>query len=119
MKESILKILRQTSTTDSQKLKLILELLNVKDNLYWENKLIKLSLHEIDKLNKTYWTHIINNLIQDLDSYIYKTGKIYKSHYLTIMNWARKAWLKKVQKIYICSYWNTHYVWTSCECWQF
>ena len=120
MKETILKILRMTSLTDAQKIEQIVQFLK-EDNskYYWANKLVKLDKEELNKLNKMYGTQIIKNMIVDLDWYIYKTGKKYKSHYLTIINWATRAWIEKVREMFNCSYGNTHYKWDKCTCGNF
>jgi len=63
-----------------------------------------------------YGTQVIKNMIESVDAYVYKTGKEYKSHYLTIINWCTKAWIEKVRQMYTCSYWETHYKWDDCTC---
>lgn len=75
---------------------------NKKTNIYiyGEFNNVKLTKEEYDKLEK-------NNLlsyIEKLSSYIASTGKRYKSHYATILNWSRKEiknnpnWLNKTIK---------------------
>jgi len=51
---------------------------------------VKLSLKEKEKLNETLGEDTTNSLIQDLSFYLASTGKKYKSHYATLLNWARR-----------------------------
>jgi len=103
--------------TDSEKIKLINEYINEdKTKNYWYNKSVLMSDQELKKLNSDYWDIIIKNMIEKLDSYIYKTWKNYVSHYLTIRNWLRREWVKELPKTYICSYGNIHRKWETCDC---
>lgn len=55
-------------------------------NIYGEFKNVKLKKEEYDKLEKSN----LLPYIEKLSSYIASRGKKYKSHYATILNWARK-----------------------------
>ena len=55
-------------------------------NIYGEFKNVKLKKEEYDKLEKSN----LLPYIEKLSSYIASKGKKYKSHYATILNWARK-----------------------------
>ena len=119
--ETIKKYLRMRSKSCKEILDLIREYVKEdKSNNYWDNNLVELTDAEYTKLINTYWTVVIKHFIENLDSYIYKTGKQYKSHYLTIMNWIRKDWKAvKIKPTYVCSYWTSHYVWIKCDCGNF
>jgi len=120
MKEVILKILRQTSLNDEQKLKQIFKFLTEDiTNTYWTNKLVKLDSDELTKLNRMYGSQVTRNMIENLDSYIYKTGKKYKSHYLTIINWCTREWIEKRKDSWICMYWQFHEWDKECDCGNF
>jgi len=118
--EYIKKILRMTKTNDSTKIWLIWDYLSEdrKDN-YGMNKLVKLSLDEFKKLNRTYGKQVIKNMIDSLDWYIYIKGKKYVSHYLTICNWCNREWVKKLPETYKCSYGWVHRKWEDCKCMEF
>lgn len=118
MKERILRILRKTSLDDSEKLKAIFELLSKEDlKFYGFNKIVELSDEELKKLHDVYWSHAINRFIQNLDTYVYNTGKQYKSHYSTILNWISRDWtVQKIPKTYRCWYGNNHRRWEQCDC---
>lgn len=51
---------------------------------------VKLSKIEHKKLNDQYGVKVIEDFIEKLDAYIASTGKKYKNHYATILNWIRK-----------------------------
>ena len=54
-----------------------------------EFKNVKLTLEELKKL-KTKFPDIFKDKIENLSHYVESTGKQYKSHYATILNWDRK-----------------------------
>lgn len=66
--------------------KVRLELGKDRDNIYGEFKNVKLSDEEYAKLEKSNLLPYIDKL----SSYIASKGKRYKSHYATILTWARK-----------------------------
>ena len=66
--------------------KVRIELGKYRDNIYGEFKNVKLSDDEYAKLEKSNLLPYIDKL----SSYIASKGKRYKSHYATILNWARK-----------------------------
>ncbi len=51
---------------------------------------MRLSEIECKKLNDMYGDKATEDFIGKLDTYIESTGKKYKSHYATILNWIRK-----------------------------
>lgn len=66
----------------------------VKNNIYirphageFEN--VKLTKEELDKLQASY-SDCYEDYIEKLSSYLEQTGKRYKSHYATILNWMRR-----------------------------
>lgn len=71
------------------------------DNIssYGEFSNVKLTLLEFQKLNITYGSSNIKNLIVELDGYIESSGRRYKSYYATIQNWTRRNGIKKIEKI--------------------
>lgn len=86
-------------------------------NNYGTNSLVSLTNDELVKLNTTYWTVAIKEMIERVDSYIYSTWKKYNSHYLTILNWIRRDWtIKKLPQTYVCAYGEVHRKWTNCNC---
>ncbi len=119
--ERIKVILRKTSMTDEAKL-IAINLIVNEDNSksYGENKLVHLTDEELKKLNSKYGDQVIKHMIERLDSYVYGSGKQYKSHYSTILNWIRKdGTIKEIPKVYKCSYGAIHRVWEDCTCGNF
>ena len=54
---------------------------------------------EYNKLIDAYWERVIKEQIKNLNNYIWQNWKDkYKSHYYTILNWNRKAWIKEIPK---------------------
>lgn len=51
---------------------------------------VKLSEIEHKKLIDQYGDRVTQDFIEKLDAYVESTGKKYKSHYATILNWIRK-----------------------------
>ncbi len=87
------------------------------DKNYGTNKLVKLSDTELVKLKEIYGTPVTKEMINRLDWYIYKSGKEYVSHYITICNWCRKEWIEKIRPMYTCSYcWSVNRKWKECGC---
>lgn len=50
---------------------------------------------EYNKLIDSYNKNIIDKYINNINNYIWSTGKKYKSHYHTILNWLNRDWVKK------------------------
>ena len=83
--------------TDNQRvttLKNVKKLKKVKNNIYirphageFEN--VKLTKEELDKLQVSY-SDCYEEYIEKLSSYLAQTGKRYKSHYATLLNWIRR-----------------------------
>lgn len=57
---------------------------------FGENKKVKLSNEDLQKLFRDIGETMTYRLIDELDDYIASTGKRYHSHYATIRNWARR-----------------------------
>lgn len=79
---------RATTLKNAKKLK------KVKNNIYirphageFEN--VKLTKEELDKLQVSY-SDCYEEYIEKLSSYLAQTGKRYKSHYATLLNWIRR-----------------------------
>lgn len=53
---------------------------------------VLLTEEEHTKLVNQFWINQTNQLIDKLNNYLGSTGKRYKSHYFTILSWARKEW---------------------------
>ena len=51
---------------------------------------VLLTEEEHTKLVNQFWMNTTNQLIDKLNNYLGSTGKRYKSHYFTILSWARK-----------------------------
>lgn len=60
-----------------------------KKNIYGANQNVLLSDDELSKLKEHFPNDYLKR-IDDLSYYIASTGKAYKSHYMTLENWARK-----------------------------
>ena len=83
--------------TDNQRvttLKNVKKLKKVKNNIYirphageFEN--VKLTSEELEKLKADY-DYCYEEYIEKLSSYLAQTGKRYKSHYATLLNWIRR-----------------------------
>lgn len=74
----------------------------VKNNIYirphageFEN--VKLTKEELDKLQVSY-SDCYEEYIEKLSSYLAQTGKRYKSHYATLLNWIRRDGKEKQDK---------------------
>jgi len=59
-------------------------------NKFGEFSNVRLNESEHIKLNDQYGDKVTKEFIDKLDTYIESTGKKYKSHYATILNWIRK-----------------------------
>lgn len=59
-----------------------------KKSKYGDNKNVLLTDDELTTLEKRFSDH--EERINNLSYYLASTGKTYKSHYMTILNWARK-----------------------------
>lgn len=55
-----------------------------------EFKNVKLTEEEYTKLKERYGENNTNILIEELSSYLESTGSKYRSHYATLLNWARR-----------------------------
>jgi len=62
-------------------------------------KHLKITEQENQKLLNTYTFSDINNYYEKLSLYIGSTGKRYKSHYMTILNWLKRDGIKTKQEI--------------------
>lgn len=76
-----------------------------KDKVIKENKkekfleFVYLTEEEYKKLTDSYGVKVIDNEITNLNNYIGQNWKDkYKSHYHTILNRLRRAWIKEIQK---------------------
>lgn len=83
-----------TSNQRVTTLKNVKKLKNVKNNIYirphageFEN--VKLTSEELEKLKADY-DYCYEEYIEKLSSYLAQTGKRYKSHYATLLNWIRR-----------------------------
>ena len=79
----------QHATNNKQELKKDKNDKEVK-NIYGEFENVRLSDVEYKKLLERLPQEAVDGLIEQLDGYIESKGKQYKSHYATILNWARK-----------------------------
>lgn len=77
----------------------------VEVEVYKENKKRKfleyvfLTDEEYNKLVEGYWRGVVEDQIKNLNNYIWQNWKDkYKSHYYTILNRMRKAWIKELPK---------------------
>ena len=57
---------------------------------YGEFQEVQLSDSEYQKLESSLGEEVMKELITELDAYIASSGKKYKSHYATILNWNRR-----------------------------
>lgn len=64
---------------------------------YGENKNVKLTPVEYNKLKQKYGKGATNRLIEELSDYISSSGKRYKSHVAVIRNWARRKGVEEVK----------------------
>ena len=71
-------------------------------NIYGTNQNVLLTDDELNKLKEQFPDYL--KRIDDLSFYLGSTGKKYKSHYLTILSWARKE--SKQVNPYANSKWN-------------
>lgn len=67
---------------------------NIKKYKYMNSEFVKLTPEEFKKLKAKYGEHITKLCIEKLDNYIGSTGKRYKSHYRTILNWVADEVMK-------------------------
>lgn len=59
---------------------------------YGELEKVKLSKDEYSKLCERFGYENTTSLIEELDTYIASKGKKYKSHYATLINWAKRKY---------------------------
>lgn len=59
-----------------------------KKNIYGANNNVLLTDEELESLKSRFPDYLMR--IDDLSFYLASTGKTYKSHYMTILSWARK-----------------------------
>ena len=59
-------------------------------NAYGEFKNVRMTTAEFDKLVQAEGAERANALIEELSSYLASSGKRYKSHYATLLNWGRR-----------------------------
>lgn len=59
-------------------------------NSYGEFGNVKMTAAEFEKLVKAEGAERANALIEELSSYLASSGKRYKSHYATLLNWGRR-----------------------------
>jgi hypothetical protein len=62
----------------------------INKGFYGEFKTVKLTAEEYEKVVEKLGTATANELITELDSYIASKGAKYKSHYATLLAWARR-----------------------------
>lgn len=61
-----------------------------KKDIYGDFSNVRLSRDEYEKLVNAYSEKTTKDFIEKLDAYIASTGRKYKNHYATILNWIRK-----------------------------
>ena len=61
-------------------------------NSYGEFQNVKMTTAEFEKLVQAEGAERANALIEELSSYLASSGKRYKSHYATLLNWARRKY---------------------------
>lgn len=59
-------------------------------NTYGEFNNVKMTTAEFEKLVQAVGAERANALIEELSSYLASSGKRYKSHYATLLNWGRR-----------------------------
>lgn len=59
-------------------------------NSYGEFKNVRMTTAEFEKLVQAEGADRANALIEELSSYLESSGKRYKSHYATLLNWGRR-----------------------------
>lgn len=59
-------------------------------NTYGEFNNVKMTTAEFEKLVQAEGSERANALIEELSSYLASSGKRYKSHYATLLNWGRR-----------------------------
>lgn len=73
---------------------------NINKDIYGEFKKVKLSKEEYEKLVERLGEVNTEILISQLDGYIEQNGKDkYSNHYATILNWARRKFIEKKEKV--------------------
>ncbi len=70
---------------------------NEKKNKFGELKNVQLTEEEHTKLVTRYGKSATNHLIEELSTYMGASGKKYRSHYATILNWARRKGTEEVK----------------------
>jgi hypothetical protein len=67
-----------------------------KKNKHGDLKNVSLSTEEYEKLTTRYGRSAINSLIGELSTYMASSGKKYKDHYATLLNWAKRKGVVEV-----------------------
>lgn len=70
----------------------------IQKKLYLDSEFVKLTPKEFKKLKSKYGEEVRRLSIEKLDNYIGSTGKKYKSHYRTILNWVADEIIKGKKK---------------------
>lgn len=72
---------------------------NNKKKGYWEFKKCLLTEKEYEQVMKDYWTRNWEVLINQVDNYCASKWKAYKNYLATIRNFAKSAWINKLQPV--------------------
>lgn len=64
-------------------------------NKYWEYENVLLTSIEYEDLIKVYDKDDIDSIISKLDKWIESKWYVYKNHYITLLDWIKKAWIGK------------------------
>jgi len=70
----------------------------IEKELFGELENVKLTNEEYQKLIDKFGDKNTNILIFELDTYIGSKGDKYKSHYATLLNWAKRKWEQQEEK---------------------
>ena len=68
-------------------------------NKYGELQSVLLTEAEYEKLKSAFGQPILDSLIFELDTYIQSKGVKYKSHYATLLNWAKRKYDQQQSKV--------------------
>lgn len=74
------------------------EKIKIDKNIYGEFKKVLLTEEEFKKIVARYGDKNTQFLIQELDTGIASKGYKYRSHYATILNWARRKYIDHIEK---------------------
>lgn len=98
-KAKVTTVTKKSDESNAREEKIREEKIREEDNtLVGEFKNVQLKEEELKKLVERYGRAAVKQLIDELSSYLKSSGKRYKDHYATLLNWARRKGVVEVPR---------------------